>query len=149
LAFRKHSKHKYIIGLRGFYYGLAEGFKTIRHLKKRKQFLTLTFLMWTMYLLQIYVGFSALSETSDLNLIHACSVLTLATLAMIVSPGGMGAFPLAVQQILLLYNHDNISFGWLMWGVSTAIVVVGGLISFVLLLYKNKPYYEAKPTGLQ
>ena len=109
----------------------------------------LSFFMWAMYLLQIYVGFSALSETSDLNLIQACSVLTLATLGMIVSPGGIGAFPIAVQEILLVYNHNNISFGWLMWGVSTAIVVVGGLISFVLLLYKNKPFYEAKPTGLQ
>jgi hypothetical protein len=72
-------------------------------------------------------------------------VLSLATLGMIVSPGGIGAFPLAVQEVLLIYNVDNVSFGWLIWGVSTAIIIVVGLFSFGLLIYKNKKMHEAKP----
>ena len=68
----------------------------------------------------------------------ALSVLSLATLAMIVSPGGLGAFPVAVQQVLLIYNVDNISFGWLMWGATTAIIIVAGIICFGLLIYQNK-----------
>jgi hypothetical protein len=67
---------------------------------------------------------------------------------MIVSPGGIGAFPLAVQEVLLLYNVDNISFGWLMWGISTAIIIVFGLFSFGLLMYKNKKLHEAKPPDI-
>ena len=57
---------------------------------------------------------------------------------MIVSPGGLGAFPVAVQQVLLIYHVDNISFGWLMWGVTTGIVIVVGLICFGLFIYQNK-----------
>jgi hypothetical protein len=90
------------------------------------------------------VGFSALSATSHLGIVEACSVLSLATLGMIVSPGGIGAFPLAVQEVLLIYNIDNVSFGWLIWGVSTAIILVVGLISFGLLLRQNKKLHEAK-----
>lgn len=145
---RKYTHHKYVTGIKAFYIGMKEGFITIKHLKKRGKFIGHTLFIWLMYLMQIYIGFSALSETAGLNIIQACSVLSLATLGMIVSPGGIGAFPVAVEEVLKLYNIENISFGWLMWGVTTAIVIVGGLISFVLLLYR-KPSYETSPTGLQ
>jgi hypothetical protein len=101
-----------------------------------------------MYLFEIYIGFSALTATSHLGIVEACSVLSLATLGMIVSPGGIGAFPLAVQEVLLIYHVDNVSFGWLIWGVSTAIILVGGLICFGLLVYKNKQLNEAKQTNI-
>jgi hypothetical protein len=97
-----------------------------------------------MYTLEIYVGFHALSATAGLGLGAAFSVLSLATLAMIVSPGGIGAFPVAVQQVLLIYSIDNISFGWLMWGVSTGIIIVAGAISFGLIIYTNKKRNETK-----
>jgi hypothetical protein len=114
------------------------------HLKKRWQFIFHTFFIWAMYLLQVYIGFYALYDTSGLGLGAAFSVLSLSTLAMIVSPGGVGAFPVAVQQVLLIYSIDNISFGWLMWTVTTLIVVIIGLISFVLLMYTNRKKNETK-----
>ena len=97
-----------------------------------------------MYLLEIYIGFQALSATSGLGLGAAFSVLSLATLAMIVAPGGIGAFPVAVQQVLLIYSIDNVSFGWLMWTVATGIIIVAGLISFGLLIYTNRKNNETK-----
>ncbi len=146
--FKKYAHHRYIINIKGFHIGLREGFNSIRYLKKRRWFLFHTVFIWSMYLLQIYIGFSALSATSHLGIIEACSVLSLASLAMIVSPGGIGAFPLAVQQVLLIYNVDNISFGWMIWGVSTAIIIVIGLLSFGLLVHQNKNLNEAKPTDI-
>lgn len=142
--FRKFSHHRYVINIKGFHIGLREGLGTLKNLKNRGWFIAHTLFIWLMYLLEIYVGFSALSATSHLGIVEACSVLSLATLGMIVSPGGIGAFPLAVQEVLLLYNIDNVSFGWLIWGVSTAIIIVAGLISFGLLLHKNKKLHEAK-----
>ena len=141
---KRHSNHRHIIKLKGFHIGLKEGFTTILLLKKRKLFLFHTVFIWTMYLLQIYIGFNALSATTGLGLGAALSVLSLATLAMIVAPGGIGAFPVAIQQVLLIYSIDNISFGWLMWSVSTGIIIVAGLISFGLLIYNNKKNNEAK-----
>jgi glycosyltransferase 2 family protein len=136
--FKRYKSHPYIIKVKGLHIGLKEGFSTILHLKKRKKFLAHTIFIWTCYFLEVYIGFSALSATSSLGISAAFSVLSLATLAMIVSPGGLGAFPIAVQQVLLIYNVDNISFGWLMWGVTTGIVIAVGIVCFGLLIYQNK-----------
>ncbi len=136
--FKKYGHHKYIIHLKGFHIGLKEGFNAIARLRNRGWFIFHTIFIWAMYTLEIYIGFFALSATSHLGVAQACSVLSLATLGMIVSPGGIGAFPLAVQEVLLIYNIDNVSFGWLIWGVSTAIIIFIGLLSFGLLVYKNK-----------
>ncbi len=140
--FKKHANHRHIIRLKGIHIGLKEGFSSIKHLKKRRSFVFHTFFIWSMYLLQIYVGFYALSSTSGLGIPAAFSVLSLATLAMIVAPGGIGAFPVAVQQVLLIYKIDNISFGWLMWGTTTGIIIVAGFISFGLLILTNRKKNE-------
>ena len=141
---KRHPNHRHIIKLKGFHIGLKEGFTSILLLKKRGLFLFHTAFIWTMYLLEIYIGFYALSATAGLGVGAALSVLSLATLAMIVAPGGIGAFPVAIQQVLLIYSIDNISFGWLMWSVATGIIIVAGLISFGLLINNNKKNNEAK-----
>ena len=140
----KYKNHHLIIKLKGIHIGLKEGFTTIMHLKKRKKFIGHSIFIWACYLIEVYIGFSALNTTSSLGIAAAFSVLSLATLAMIVSPGGLGAFPIAVQQVLLIYNVDNISFGWLMWGVTTGIIIVVGIISFGLLIYQNRNRNEKK-----
>lgn len=141
---KKYREHPYIIKLKGLHIGLKEGYSTILHLKKRKLFFAHTIFIWTCYLMEVYIGFYALSATSSLGIGAAFSVLSLATLAMIVSPGGLGAFPFAVQQVLLIYDVDNISFGWLMWSVTTGIVIVVGIICFGLLIYQNRINNEKK-----
>jgi len=138
----KYKNHHLVVKLKGIHLGLKEGFTTILHLKKRKKFIAHSVFIWACYLIEVYIGFSALDATSSLGITAAFSVLSLATLAMIVSPGGLGAFPIAVQQVLLIYNVDNISFGWLMWGVTTAIVIVVGILSFGLLIYQNRSKNE-------
>lgn len=142
--FKKFAHHRHIISIKGFHIGLKEGFNAIAHLKNRGWFIFHTIFMWLMYVLQIYVGFSALSATAHLGIVQACSVLSLATLGMIISPGGIGAFPLAVQEVLKIYNVDNASFGWLIWGVATGIIIIGGLISFGLLIYTSNRFIEEK-----
>ncbi|MFS8083551.1 MAG: lysylphosphatidylglycerol synthase transmembrane domain-containing protein [Ginsengibacter sp.] len=144
-VFKKFNQKPFIQKLISYWAGLKEGFTSIMHLKKRKLFLAHTIFMWSMYLLQIYIGFQALSQTAHLGIGAAFSVLTLSTLAMIVSPGGIGAFPVAVQQVLLIYSIENISFGWLMWAVSTGIILIAGLISFGLIIYQNKKKNEENP----
>lgn len=139
---KRHANHRHIVRLKGIHIGLKEGLSSIRYLKKRSSFIMHTIFMWLLYAGQIYIGFNALSATSGLGMPAAFSVLSLATLAMIVAPGGIGAFPVAVQQVLLIYKIHNISFGWLMWGATTGIIIVSGIISFILLIYTNKKKYE-------
>lgn len=142
--FNKYENHKLIIKIKNIHIGLKEGFMSIIRLKKRRAFILHSIFIWSMYLLEIYIGFSALKATSGLGIAAGLSVLSLATLAMIVAPGGIGAFPVAIQQVLLIYSIDNISFGWLIWGTTTALIIVIGLISFGLLIYNNRNKNETK-----
>lgn len=139
---KKYDNHRHVIKIKSIFSGLKEGFTSIIHLKKRKTFLFHTCFIWAMYLLQIYVGFNALHATTGLGIPAALSILSLSTVAMIVAPGGIGAFPVGMQQILLIYNIHNISFGWLMWGTNTGIVIVAGSLAFALLLYNNRKRNE-------
>lgn len=138
---KKYPENKLIGKVNTFIRGIITGFSSIKNLKKKKLFLAHTLFIWAMYLLQIYIGFFAMQGTTGLGINAAFSVLSLATLAMIASPGGIGFFPWFVMETLLLYgigSPQGYSFGWLIWGANTAIVIVAGIISLLLFPYMNR-----------
>lgn len=141
LLVKKFPGSKTIIKINNFFKGIGQGFIAIKKLKKRNRFIAHTLFIWAMYLLQIYIGFMAMENTAALDLRAACSVLVLATFAMIITPNGIGLFPIFVMQTLLLYGIDSAygqAFGWLIWGVATAIILVVGFICLLSLPYINK-----------
>lgn len=141
ILFKKHPHNKIIYKINLFLKGIGEGFKSIKQLKKKPLFLLFTFFIWSLYLLQVYIGFHAMEGTSHLSLKAACSVLALASLAMIITPGGIGSFPLFVMKTLLIYNIVSPlgkAFGWMIWGVSTGIIIITGLICLLILPYINR-----------
>lgn len=144
--FKKYTESKPVLRIRNFVKGLGEGIATIKNLQKKQWFVFHTVFIWSMYLLQIYVGFFAIKEVAHLGPDAACAVLTLATLAMIATPGGLGTFPPAVALVLVLYNVKEATgeaFGWLMWGTTTFIILVFGSLFLGLLLYVNRKKKEA------
>lgn len=143
--FKKYPGNKIVSRINIFLQGIAEGFKTIKALKKKKLFLLLTLFIWALYLLQVYIGFSAMQGTAHLSIKAACSVLTLASLAMIATPGGIGSFPLFVMETLTIYSIAaplGKAFGWLIWGVSTGIVIIAGVACLLLIPYINRKRNE-------
>ncbi|RYY51122.1 MAG: flippase-like domain-containing protein [Chitinophagaceae bacterium] len=130
-----------------FLKGIGAGFASIKNLRHKRMFLMHTLIIWSLYMLQIYIGFSAMEGTAHLNIQAAFSVLSLATLAMIATPGGIGSFPIFVMETLLIYSIASPlgkAFGWLIWGANTAIVIVAGLISLILLPYMNRKKVAAQ-----
>ena len=147
--FRRYPESKIFGRIRHFINGIGIGFKSIKNLKQRKLFIAHTIFIWLMYLLQIYIGFNAMEATTPLGIKAACSVLALATLAMIITPGGIGSFPIFVMEILILYGIATPSgkaFGWLIWGASTSIIIVVGLASLLLLPIINRKKNEVNPS---
>jgi hypothetical protein len=139
--FKKYPQSKAITKVNIFIKDIGEGFRTIRQLKHARLFILHTLFIWTMYLLEIYIGFRAIEATSHLGIGAACSVLTLATLAMIATPGGIGVFPVLVMSTLAIYKIDDSlgkAFGWLIWGVSTGIIIVIGFTCLIILPYINR-----------
>jgi hypothetical protein len=72
--FEKFAHLPFFKSVSGFFLGLWQGFRTIKVLRSRGTFISHTVFIWSMYLLQIYVAFSALSTTSHLGMIEAASV---------------------------------------------------------------------------
>ena len=122
-----------------------QGISAIKHLQKRKQFIVLTIVLWGLYLLGGYIGFMALRETNQYGIKEAFTVLSAGSVGMIVTPGGIGAYAYLLQQTMIVYGLNEgiaLAFGWILWLAQTAVIVIGGLISFVAMPYYNKKNLE-------
>lgn len=118
-----------------------EGISAIRHLKRHRQFILYTILIWTLYLAGGYIGFFALQETEQYGIREAFTVLSAGSLGMTITPGGIGGYAFLVERAMQLYGLAKgiaLAFGWLLWIVQTTVIIIGGLISFVALPWHNK-----------
>ena len=103
---------------------MAEGVGAIRHLKKKWSFIFLTIALWTLYFLGGYIGFMAFRETEIYGIREAFTILSAGSIGMVASPGGIGAYAFLI--------------GWILWLATTAVIVFGGIISFVAIPFYNK-----------
>jgi uncharacterized protein (TIRG00374 family) len=120
---------------------ILQGIRSIEHLKKRKQFIFLTIILWSLYLSGGYFGFVALQETSAYGIKEAFTVLSAGSIGMLATPGGIGAYAFLLQKTMQIYGLSEgiaLAFGWILWLAQTTVILLGGLISFVLLPYFNK-----------
>lgn len=120
---------------------VVQGVSTIRHLKRRKAFLLLTFLLWLCYLGGGYIGFMAFRETAVYGVREAFTILSAGSIGMIASPGGIGAYALLIEKTMQLYGLDAsiaIAFGWILWFAQTSVILTGGVVSFTALPWMNK-----------
>lgn len=118
-----------------------EGLTTVRHLKKRGQFLLLTLLIWVLYLTSGYIGFLALESTQHYGITEALTVLSAGSIGMIVTPGGIGAYAYIIEKTMEMYGLQQsiaAAFGWLLWIAQTLVILLGGLVSFLILPWYNK-----------
>jgi uncharacterized protein (TIRG00374 family) len=145
MLFKKYPGNKIISRINLFFKGIGAAFRTIKQFRKKRLFLFHTFLIWALYLLQVYIGFQAMEGTSHLDIKAAFAVLTLATLAMIATPGGIGSFPLFVMETLTIYGIAGPlgkAFGWLIWGVATGIIIIAGVACLIIIPYINRKKNE-------
>lgn len=122
--------------------GILHGLSSIRFIKHKKLFLFHTILIWTLYLLSTTAGIYALQETAHLGIGGGLTALGVGSIGMIISPGGIGAYPLLVAKLMKLYGLDEdtigTALGWLLWSAQTLIILGAGVILFGLFTYYNK-----------
>jgi glycosyltransferase 2 family protein len=121
---------------------MAHGVFSIIHMKRRWEFIGWTALIWLMYLMQIFIGLKCLSATHHLTILSALVVLVYGSVGMIITQGGIGAYPLMVAQMLAVYGISHIpalAFGWIAWSVQTAIIILLGLVALLSIhSYNNR-----------
>ncbi len=128
-----------------------EGISAIRHLRKRKQFIFLTILLWTLYLAGGYLGFMAFRETGLYGVREAFAILSAGSIGMVVTPGGIGAYSFLVEKTMIIYGLDKgvaFAFGLILWVAQTAVILIGGLVSFVAMPWYNKRKAATKKDSL-
>ena len=128
--------------VRGVLQGIAHGLISIRYIKHRGFFLVYTISIWLLYLFSTTIGIYALQETEHLGLGAGLTTLSVGSVGMIITPGGIGAYPLFVANLLGLYGVDvtstGMALGWLLWSVQTLIIIAGGIIFSALISHYNK-----------
>ena len=128
--------------VKAVFLNIWHGLTTIRSLKNKPLFVVYSIGIWTLYLFSTWFGFFAIRETSGLSVEDALSVLAMGSIGMIVSPGGIGAYALLVQETVAFYNVPKEPFGqalgWLLWFGQFLSFILFGVASFVLLPKINK-----------
>jgi len=142
LIFKKPiSKSRIFKSVISFLKNFSLGLKSISQLKQPILFVIYTVSIWILYYFMVYICFFSLESTSQLGLLSGMTVLALGTIAIMLTPGGIGFYPLIVMQTLVLYNVDSSSgwaMGWLTWSAQSLMIVIFGSVSLLILSLKHK-----------
>jgi LPXTG-motif cell wall-anchored protein len=120
--------------------GIWEGVMSATKLKQQKLFFVYSFGIWFLYLLATYVGLHATAGTES-SFATAISCLAYASIGMILTPGGIGAYAYFMAKVLELNGVDytlGLANGTLQWFSQFLIVIVLGGISLIILPIINK-----------
>jgi uncharacterized protein (TIRG00374 family) len=142
-------KHILIIDkIRSIIRGIWEGLTSVKLVKRKSAFFLHTVFIWAMYLLSIRIGFYAMDAVNGLGIGPAFTILSFGSLGTIATQGGIGAYQLAVQKSLLLYDINEVvglAFGWLLWLVQTVMLIIVGFLCLIILPLVNRKKNEGRP----
>ena len=120
--------------------GVWEGVMSATKLKKHNLFFFYSFAIWFLYLLATYVGLYA-TEGTESSFQTAISCLAFASIGMIITPGGIGAYAYFMAKVLELNGVDytlGLANGTLQWFSQFIIVLVLGGAALIILPLFNK-----------
>lgn len=136
---KKFKEHKFIAVISRIIKGIWHGLTSIKNVKNKPLFIIYTILIWTGYVFATWMGCLALEETAHLALDTGLVMLVFGTFGIIVAPGGLGAYPIAIQKTLVLYQLPEtigLASGWLLWLAQFAVTVIFGSLAYIALKFK-------------
>lgn len=140
--FRKKIQALFSTKAKGIITGIWNGLISIKNVNQPVLFIMHTVLIWTMYVLQVYVCFFAFPETANLSIMVAVVIVVFGSLGVMATPGGTGAYQLIVIQILtsiyLISYTSSFAFAWAVWTSQFVFIVFTGFLSLILLALLNK-----------
>ncbi|MCW3087860.1 MAG: hypothetical protein JWQ78_1246 [Sediminibacterium sp.] len=139
--FNQFAHLKIVILFKKILHGIWEGLSSIKNLQQKGLFLFYSVAIWTLYVVGTWVGLLATHGTAHLGIQTALSALAFASIGMIITPGGIGAYAYFLAKVL---EKNDIPFeigfanGTLQWFAQFIIVLIVGSISLGLLPFYNK-----------
>ena len=120
--------------------GVWQGIMSATKLKKHNLFFFYSFGIWFLYLLATYIGLYGTIGTES-SFSTAISCLAYASIGMIITPGGIGAYAFFMAKVLELNGIDytlGLANGTLQWFSQFLIVLVLGGVSLIIIPIINK-----------
>lgn len=136
----KHKFETIIKSIKTILIGIWEGVISATKLKKHNLFFFYSFSIWFLYLLATYIGLYGTEGTAS-SFSTAISCLAYASIGMIITPGGIGAYAFFMAKVLELNGIEytlGLANGTLQWFSQVIIVIVLGGLALIMLPFINK-----------
>jgi uncharacterized membrane protein YbhN (UPF0104 family) len=125
----------------GIAFDVFAGLTSIFKSKNPLAYLSYSILIWVLYVVYFAVAFESLEETSHFSLSGILLAFIAGSLGITFTNGGIGVFPLLVGLVVAFKLGDTVpdgqgignALGMIIWTSQTALVILMGLISLVLL----------------
>lgn len=134
-------RSKYYKSILNFFSGILEGLTAIFKMKNRNLFIFHSIFIWLMYILMFWATSKAFIELHDVTFFQLMISFTLSALSIMFSNGGIGIYPLAVEESLGWYGIQSttgLAFGWVSWLSQTMMIVIFGGLSLFILPFINR-----------
>jgi uncharacterized protein (TIRG00374 family) len=123
--------------------GMISGLKTITNLKRKWEFLSLTFSIWISYALMTWIVVFSLESTSNISFWNSLIILVIGGLAMSVPvQSGFGAFHYAISRALVVIQgvslEDGLTYALLTHESQIIFEIIIGIISIYLMYGRNR-----------
>jgi uncharacterized protein (TIRG00374 family) len=136
----RHKFESIISPIKKIIKGVWEGVISATKLKKHNLFFFYSFSIWFLYLLATYIGLYGTEGTAS-SFSTAISCLAYASIGMIITPGGIGAYAYFMAKVLELNGIEytlGLANGTLQWFSQVIIVIVLGGLALIMLPFINK-----------
>lgn len=127
--------------IKTFLLGLIEGVLSIFKMKKKWAFIFHTLFIWLMYVMMFYVTSFSLEELKGIPFGAVLIGFISASFSIAATNGGIGSYPIAVYAAFSIFGipeDPSIAFGWIVWTSQTAVIVLLGGLSLLLLPIYNR-----------
>lgn len=132
-------QQKIVSIIKGIWAGVTSALK----LKNKLSFFIYTTAIWGLYIMGTWIGLKATEGTAAMGIEQAISGLAFASIGMILTPGGIGAYAWLLAKVLEyngVPNEIGLANGNLQWLAQCFIVLIMGFLSLSLLPWYNKKY---------
>lgn len=137
----KRSSRPWAIKIRSFIKGVIAGITSILKLRQKGLYAIYSLLIWVLYLAMFYIVKFAFPETAGLGIEAILIAFIVGSFSISVTNGGIGLYPIAVGGVLAFYGISSSTgeaFGWVLWASQTALIILlGGCSSIMLALMKK------------
>ena len=136
----KKAKKGIALKIKTFVTGLAEGVTSIFKMKNKWAFIFHTVFIWAMYVAMFWATIPAI-DGLQVPFGGILIGFIAGGFSIAATNGGIGLYPIAVAGALALFGISEepaTAFGWIMWTAQTAMIIIFGGLSFLMLPIYNK-----------